>query len=112
MTTVPFRVSKQSKQVMEALMRAPREWHYGYPLAEQTGLKSGTLYPILRRMQEHGWLETKWEESEEEGRPRRHMYRLTGVGLRGVREVLGEARLKKLEAAWGTRLAAGAGWAL
>ena len=61
------------------------EWRYGYDLSRSTGLKSGTLYPILMRLAEHGLLETSWE-TVEAGRPPRHLYKLTGDGLRYARE--------------------------
>jgi PadR family transcriptional regulator, regulatory protein PadR len=50
-----------------------------------TGLKSGTLYPILMRLAERRLLETRWE-SPEAGKPPRHMYKLTAAGLRYSRE--------------------------
>jgi DNA-binding PadR family transcriptional regulator len=53
-------------------------------MSRNTGLKSGTLYPILMRLAEHQMLETSWEETEM-GRPPRHMYRLTRDGLRFAR---------------------------
>ena len=99
MAAAPFRISTQTKRVLEALLHAPHEWHYGYPLSLATGLKSGTLYPILQRLEQHNWLETRWEQSAE-GRPPRHMYRLTQAGWHGVREVLGEKRIERLEASW------------
>ena len=66
-------------------MQSAKDWKYGYDMSRDTGLKSGTLYPILMRLAEAGALETKWEEPEP-GRPPRHMYRLTGEGLRYARE--------------------------
>ena len=67
--------------VLEALARAPRTWRHGYSLLEETGLQSGTLYPILRRLSERGLLSATWEEPTVEGRPPRHLYRLTADGL-------------------------------
>ena len=55
-------------------------WHHGYDLAKQTGLKSGTLYPILVRLADRGLVEARWEEEQPAGRPRRHLYRLTAQG--------------------------------
>jgi DNA-binding PadR family transcriptional regulator len=61
-------------------------WHYGYALARETGLPSGTLYPILIRLAEQGWLETKWTEPDRPGLPPRHTYRLTSAGARAASE--------------------------
>lgn len=48
---------------------------------EQTGLASGTLYPMLMRLCDQGLLEAKWVPSPLPGRPPRHAYRLTAAGL-------------------------------
>ena len=73
-------MSSQTVAVLQALKGNSRTWRYGYDLSKVTGLKSGTLYPILTRLQHEGWLENKWEQSSEQGRPPRHLYRLTAVG--------------------------------
>ncbi len=67
-------------------MDAPRAWHHGYELSKATGLLSGTLYPILMRLSERGFLEHRWVETEEAGRPPRHVYRLTAKGAAHARE--------------------------
>ena len=77
---VNFRSSKQTLKLLAALTGSPASWHYGYALSRQTGLLSGTLYPILMRLEERGWLETRWETPPPGGRPPRHMYRLTRGG--------------------------------
>ncbi len=59
----------------------PRTWQHGYELSRQTGLKSGTLYPLLIRLNDQRLLESRWEPPEHPGRPPRHAYRLTANGL-------------------------------
>jgi PadR family transcriptional regulator len=76
--------------LLEALMERPRSWHYGYELSKQTELKSGTLYPVLMRLAEQGMLEADWREPEREGRPPRHVYRLTSKGLAWARQQTAE----------------------
>jgi DNA-binding PadR family transcriptional regulator len=88
------RISRQTLQVLEDFLRQPSEWRYGYDLSRETGLKSGTLYPLLIRLAEEKWLETKWEEPERPGRPPRHVYRLTAKGLRATREVVAARRTR------------------
>jgi DNA-binding PadR family transcriptional regulator len=88
---IRIRISRQTIAVIAALLDQPSEWRYGYDLSRQTSLKSGTLYPILMRLSEGKWLETRWEESPESGRPPRHMYRLTGEGRRWARQELATA---------------------
>ena len=79
-----IRLSPQTLLLLAALLEAPGEWQYGYDLSRRTGLKSGTLYPILMRLSEREWLETKWELADGEGKPR-HLYRLTAEGGRRAR---------------------------
>ena len=75
-----LRKSSQTLLVLAEFLQSPRNWRYGYDISKNTGLKSGTLYPILMRLAERELLQTCWE-AVEEGRPPRHMYRLTSGGL-------------------------------
>jgi len=87
--TATLRLSQQTAVILAALLQTPSEWRYGYDLSRQTALKSGTLYPILVRLAERKWLETRWEYGQENGKPR-HMYRLTAEGERSARSSLHE----------------------
>ena len=80
-----LRLSPQTLLVLDAFLQDSLEWKYGYEISRGTGLKSGTLYPILMRMAERRLLETEWERAEP-GRPARHMYRLTPEGTQFARE--------------------------
>src|SRR6185503_16991131 len=71
--------SAQAVGVLRALAADPARWRYGYDLATEVRLKSGSLYPILVRLADRGLLEAAWEAGPE-GRPPRHLYRLTGAG--------------------------------
>jgi PadR family transcriptional regulator, regulatory protein PadR len=75
------KLSPQALSVLMVLCAEPRAWRHGYDIARDTGLKSGTLYPILIRLADRGWLEACWEEEQPAGRPRRHLYRLTSEGV-------------------------------
>lgn len=72
--------STQTTDVLLALAEDPRAWRYGYELSQQTGLKAGSMYPILMRLTDRGLLETAWESDVPAGRPPRHLYRLTDAG--------------------------------
>jgi PadR family transcriptional regulator, regulatory protein PadR len=89
---MPLRRTPQTTRVLGELFYAPREWRHGYDISRTSGLKSGTLYPILIRLTENGLLETKWELSEM-GKPPRHMYRLTQAGIRIAREYVSTAQM-------------------
>jgi len=80
------RPSAHTLMLLEALGKRLRKWQYGYELAQVTGLKSGTLYPILMRLCDRGLLESQWQAASQPGRPPRHMYRLTAAGAAFVRE--------------------------
>lgn len=67
--------------VLGALARDPARWRYGYELGDEVGLRSGSLYPILVRLSDRELLDARWESDQRPGRPRRHLYRLTGLGL-------------------------------
>ena len=79
---MPRRPSKQTAAVLAALAREPQVSRYGYELGKEVGLEAGTLYPILMRLTERGLLEAGWETDPPAGRPPRHLYRLTGEGVR------------------------------
>ena len=79
--------SPQTRAVLAALHREPSTWRYGYDIAKETELASGTLYPILGRLTDRGLLETRWEPDPPEGRPRRHLYRLTASGVQRAADV-------------------------
>jgi DNA-binding PadR family transcriptional regulator len=95
---MPLRRTPQTTRVLGELLDAPREWRHGYDISRSSGLKSGTLYPILIRLAENGLLETKWEPSGM-GRPPRHMYRLTQRGMRIARDYVATAQMVPMKTA-------------
>jgi DNA-binding PadR family transcriptional regulator len=83
------RHSPQTRRLFEALLEEPTHWRHGYDLSRETGLASGTLYPILARLEARRLVEARWEQ-------RRHVYRLTGDGIRVARaELAGPGRLQE-----------------
>jgi PadR family transcriptional regulator PadR len=80
--------SPQTRDLLGVMIRKPRTWHYGYALSSETGLSSGTLYPLLMRLSDQGLLESHWLEAERPGKPPRHAYRLTREGLAFARTVV------------------------
>ena len=83
--------SAQTLSLLAALCDQPSQWQHGYALAKQTGLKSGTLYPILIRLADRGLVEACWQDEPTPGRPRRHLYRLTAAGLASATGALASA---------------------
>src|SRR6186997_366416 len=75
------RPSKQMLMLLGALAARTQLWRHGYDLMKETGLSSGTLYPLLMRMADKGLIEAEWREPAQPGRPARHAYRLTAAGV-------------------------------
>ena len=72
--------------VLAVLLDARDEWSHGYELARLADVKSGTLYPLLIRLEAQGHLEAEWQQPAEGGRPPRHAYRLTASGVQLARD--------------------------
>ena len=98
MTRSP-RMTLQTQLVLRAMLAEPTAERYGLQLCAETGLPSGTIYPIVARLEQLGWVESSWEDPREhvaEGRPRRRYYRLTDAGAQQARDALARVhRLRK-----------------
>lgn len=82
-------LSPQARALLSALSGAAGTWRHGYDLAREAGLRSGTLYPLLMRLEAQGLLEAEWQPAAMPGRPPRHAYRLTAAGLDLAKELQG-----------------------
>jgi len=81
-----MRLTTPTLLVLAALLQSADEWRYGYDLSRETKLKSGSLYPILIRLKQCGWTQSRWQL--EENQKSRHMYRLTALGHRMARQAV------------------------
>ena len=81
------RMTTSVLKVAAALLADPAAERYGLQLMHDTGLPSGTLYPILVRLERAGWVSSQWEQADPvaEGRPTRRYYQLTAVGAAHAR---------------------------
>jgi len=96
------RMTLQTRLVLSAMLADPASQYYGLQLCEETGLPSGTIYPILARLEQAGWVDSSWEDPAEhvlEGRPRRRYYRLADEGA--AREGLARAYHPKKQPRFG-----------
>ncbi len=85
-----MRVSLQTLKLLQVFVEDPAEPRYGLLLMQRTGLKSGTIYPALHRLESEGWLRS-WSEdvdSSEVGRPTRRLYAITPTGLAAAEAAL------------------------
>jgi DNA-binding PadR family transcriptional regulator len=82
-----------TQRVLETLLAAPSQELYGLEIGDAAGLRSGTVHPILARLEGYGWLASRWEDvdASAEGRPARRYYRLTADGMQAARAALARA---------------------
>jgi DNA-binding PadR family transcriptional regulator len=71
------------------LLAVSRGFRHGFDIMDASGLKSGTVYPILRRLEDGGLLRARWEavtDARDAGRPPRRYYQITGAGTQALTE--------------------------
>lgn len=92
------RMSAQTLRVLQALMMTAGGELSGAEVGRASKLPSGTLYPILARLEAAEWLSSRWETEEPQvlGRPRRRFYKVTGLGAQKAR-----VTFKELEPSFG-----------
>ena len=87
-----IRITGPTLKVLKLLLEKPRQGRSGAEMSRAVGISSGTLYPLLARLEDCGWIRGKWEKIEptEAGRPRRRFYTLTATGQTNASRVLGD----------------------
>ena len=99
----------QVQLVLAEMLTEPAEPRYGLDMGAATGPPSGTIYPILARLERIGWVESDWEDPDAhiaQGRPRRRYYRLTRDGAESAAEALQAVRRVRKNAARAWRIPA------
>lgn len=88
-----IRLTTPTRLVLDVLMDAdPDDPPWGYRICEDASLGSGTVYPVLVRLEELGWIEGRWETGTPADRPRRRFYTLTGTGRQEYTAALARRR--------------------
>lgn len=87
------RMTFQVQLVLRAMLAEPTKEMYGLQICQEAGLPSGTIHPILARLEGLGWLESRWEDvvPQDKGRPRRRYYKMTEGGAERARIALAQA---------------------
>jgi PadR family transcriptional regulator, regulatory protein PadR len=87
------RMTLSTQLVLQTFLEDPKQELYGLEFGVEAGLPSGTVHPILARLEGLGWVESKWEEIEPrlQGWPSRRYYKLTASGEQNARDALGRA---------------------
>jgi PadR family transcriptional regulator PadR len=98
------RVSRPMLKVLKMMIERPLIPFSGAEIGRQVDLGSGTLYPLLQRLENAGWLKSEWEnvDPSEAGRPRRRLYKLTGRGQMMAGRALAEVQTAPGVLAWGS----------
>jgi PadR family transcriptional regulator, regulatory protein PadR len=91
------RMTQATQMVLRALLKNPTRELYGLQICHEAGLPTGTIHPILARLESAGWLESRWEDVDphEQGRPRRRYYRLSPDGAELARLALARVTASK-----------------
>lgn len=87
------RMTLTTQAVLRALLERPSKELYGLEICAKAELPSGTIHPILARLEKAGWLESSWEEIDphQQSRPRRRYYKLSPDGAERARIALARA---------------------
>jgi DNA-binding PadR family transcriptional regulator len=93
MVKPPFRMTLPTQLVLRALLEEPAKERYGLELCAAAELPSGTIHPILARLEGAEWVESRFEDIDPSaaGRPRRRYYKLTPDGAERARDALARA---------------------
>lgn len=99
-----IRLSGAALKVLRHFLDAPRQPRSGAEISREAKVGSGTLYPILARLEEAGWFTSEWEaiDPREEGRPRRRYYTITATGQSAAREALTPFQMPQGALGWKT----------
>lgn len=87
-----MRLTYPTTLVLQALLHGH---HHGFDIMDATGLPSGTVYPILRRLDSEGHVRSRWEKeglARREQRPPRRYYELTALGRQAARDAVSRYR--------------------
>ena len=87
----PARVTKPTIAVAQFLLSLNGVSAYGLEIGKSTGLGSASVYSVLDRFEEYGWLESQWESNNSRKGPRRRMYSVTQLGSRDLQLLVSAA---------------------
>ena len=93
-----MRMTGPLERVLGAFLADPAAPRYGYDLMKAARLPSGTLYPLLARLEHHKLVASAWETPQQEGQRPRKYYQLTGEGIRIARLELAQASARRQRA--------------
>jgi DNA-binding PadR family transcriptional regulator len=97
-----LRLSRHTLRALKMMLEKPLTPYSGAEIARSITVGAGTIYPLLQRLENAGWVKSHWEKVDpvEEGRPRRRLYKLAGRGQTEALKALAEFQLPAGELAW------------
>lgn len=84
----------QGIQVLRFFLPRSEFWHAGYDVAKATRMASGSMYPLLKRLEGYGLLISKWQEPTVNNRRRYHIYQMTEKGCRIAQKALDDLKVE------------------
>ncbi|HWN53178.1 MAG TPA: PadR family transcriptional regulator [Xanthobacteraceae bacterium] len=99
-----IRLSRPALKILKLFLEKPSEGKSGAEISRALGISSGTMYPLLARFENAGWLTSEWESIDpaEAGRPRRRFYKLTALGQNCASKELAELQTAPGAFVWNT----------
>ena len=85
------RMTPATADVLAALLEAG-EPTWGLRVVRATDRPTGSVYPILERLERAGWVASMWEDDPERSGPRRRLYELTADGALAARKAVAHVR--------------------
>jgi DNA-binding PadR family transcriptional regulator len=97
-----FRLTLQAQRVLAVLLEEPQGKHYGLDISRRVKLPTGSIYPILARLEKVGWVTSELEDIDPtvEGRRPRRYYELTGLGAERAQRAI-EETMRAIAPGWG-----------
>jgi DNA-binding PadR family transcriptional regulator len=89
------RMTGPLQRVLGAFLADPAAPRYGYDLMKTARLPSGTLYPLLARLEREKLVTSAWETPQQDGQRPRKYYQLTGEGIQVARLELAQASARR-----------------
>jgi DNA-binding PadR family transcriptional regulator len=87
------RIGRATVDVLAVLLDSDQP-RWGLEIIKQTGRPSGSVYPLLDRLERAGWVTSHWDDDSDRRGPRRRMYQLTADGALEARRVCARAAAK------------------
>ncbi len=102
------RITVPTVKVLRVLLADPKTPIWGLEIVKKTDLLTGTVYPIMDRLETLGWVTSEWEQDNDRNGPRRRYYKLRPEAVdEAQRTLVKYAETKKLREEQAIRIAKG-----